>query len=132
MAMSLPRIALSCLALLLLLILGTGIYYYRNLPALVEQQAKRSLQEFGVNTLNYENLAISREHLHTDTLELSGEYEGFQYTATLSSLDLSFDWRMLLNRQVHSLSLGTLKLSVREKSTAATSPPHHAPYSSTP
>ena len=61
--MTIARILLYSLALMLALLLGAGIYYYLNLPSLVEQQAKQYLQDYGVETLRYERLKISKKWL---------------------------------------------------------------------
>ncbi len=118
--MSLTRIVLSCLTLLLLLLVGASIYYYQNFPALVEQQARRSLQAYGVQSLTYDNLDISHDHLRSDRLQIKGVYNGLAYRATLSSLAVQYDWRLLLNGELHSLDLETLELAVTE---IAASPP---------
>ena len=94
--MSLTRIVLSCLTLSLLLLVGASIYYYLNFPALVEQQARRSLQAYGVQSLTYDNLDISHDHLGSDRLQIKGEYNGLAYTATLSSLAVQYDWQVAL------------------------------------
>ncbi|MEH6593060.1 MAG: YdbH domain-containing protein [Halioglobus sp.] len=113
------RIALYSIGLLLLLSLGAGFYYYQNFPLIVEQQAKQYLQDYGVQSLRYEQLKISHQQLRTDTLHFSGEYNDLSYTVDISSLAISYNWRMLLIGAAKSVKLGRIELSLTEKGNPA-------------
>ncbi len=69
--------------------------------------------------LNYERLRISREHLRADTLRLSGVYDGVEYAAILTSLEVRYDWRMLLNGEVQSVTLEGLEVELTENAPGA-------------
>ncbi len=53
-----------------------------------------------------------------DKLRLLGEYEGLTYDAKLSSLEVRYDWRMLISRQVQSVTLSGLDLAVEQKTSS--------------
>ncbi|MEH6582507.1 MAG: YdbH domain-containing protein [Halioglobus sp.] len=111
------RIALYSLGLLLLIFLGAGFYFYQNLPIIVEGQAKQYLQDYGVQSLRYERLKVSRQRLRTEALHFSGEYNDLSYTVDISSLAIAYNWRMLLIGEVQSVKLGRIELSLTEKTT---------------
>jgi len=119
--MTLPRFALYCLGLLLLCLMGAGIYISQNLPALLGQQAKQYLQEFGVQELSFEQLQVSGNRFAATRLWLRGERDGLAFEATVSSLELDYDWRALLNGQLQSAVLSNLDLAL-EQITASTKP----------
>jgi Dicarboxylate transport len=112
--MTFSRIALFCTALLLLSLLGLGLYGYQNLPALAARQAKVYLQEYGVQDIRFEAFDISEHELGTQQLWLRGESDGLVFEATVSSLQLAYDWRMLLDGQLQSITLQNLDLTVEQ------------------
>jgi hypothetical protein len=112
--MTLPRFALYCLGLLLLCLLGAAIYISQNLESLLGQQAKQYLQEFGVQDIDFEQLQLSGNRFGASRLWLRGERDGLAFEATLSSLVLDYNWRMLLNGQLQSVILSNLDIAVQE------------------
>ena len=120
--MTLPRFALYCLVLLLLCLLGASIYISQNMPSLAAQQAKKYLQEYGVQDLEFEEFAVSDKHFSAARLWLRGERDGLAFEATLSSLEIDYDWRMLFNGQLQSVLLSKLDITL-EETTASTAPP---------
>jgi hypothetical protein len=119
--MTTPRLALYCLGLLLLCLVGAGIYVSQNLPALLGRQAKQYLQEFGVQDLDFEQIQLSGNRFAATRLWLRGERDGLAFEATLSSLELNYDWRALLHGQLQSVALSNLDLAL-EQLTASTKP----------
>ncbi len=120
--MTLPRFALYCLVLLLFGLLGAGIYISQNLPSLAAQQAKKYLQEYGVQDLDFEEFKISDKHFSAARLWLRGEHDGLAFEATLLSLEIDYDWRMLFNGQLQSAVLSRLDIAL-EETAASTAPP---------
>jgi len=112
--MTFSRIALLCTGLLLLSLLGLGFYGYQNLPELAARQAKVYLQEYGVQDIRFEAFEISDHDLGTQQLWLRGERDGLAFEANISSLQLAYDWRMLLNGQLQSVTLENLDLTIEE------------------
>jgi len=119
--MTLSRFALYGLGLLLLCLLGVGIYCYQNLPSLAAQQAKRYLQAYGVQDLDFEGFEVSNNHFSSARLWLRGEQDGLAFEATLSSLEIDYDWRMLLTGQLQSVALSNLDIAL-EETTASKEP----------
>jgi hypothetical protein len=120
--MTLFRFALYCLVLLLLCLLGAGIYISQNLPSLAAQQAKKYLQEYGVEDLDFEEFAVSDKHFSATRLWLRGKRDGLAFEATLSSLAIDYDWRMLFNGQLQSVVLSKLDIALEETTASTASP----------
>jgi len=120
--MILARVALYCLGLLLLCLLGAGIYISQNLESLLAQQAKQYLRDFGVQDFDVEQLQLSGNRFAASRLWLRGERDGLAFEATLSSLELDYNWRMLLNGRLQSVVLSNLDLTVEEVA-VSTKPP---------
>ena len=117
--MTRPRITLYSLGLILLVLMGAGYYYYQNFPLMLEALAKQQLHSYGLQTLHYERLKISREQLRTGALHFSGEYKGLNYQVNIASLAISYDWRRLLKGEAQSVKLGRIELSLTEKAPSA-------------
>ena len=117
--MTVARFALYCAAFFLLCLLGAGFYGYRHLPALAEQQAEIYLREYGVQDIDFEALQFSDHQFSTDKLWLRGELNGLAFEATLTSLEVNYHWRMLLDGKLQSVTLGKLNLVVEETSPSA-------------
>ena len=94
--MSLSRIVLYSAAVLLVLLLGAGIFAYHNLPALLEQQVKSQLRDYGVQQLRYQRSEVSLENLSVDQLRLNGVYRGMPYQAVISGLNVDYSWQSWL------------------------------------
>ncbi|RLA48185.1 MAG: hypothetical protein DRQ97_04790 [Gammaproteobacteria bacterium] len=120
--MTFPRSALYCIGLLLLCLLGVGIYCYQNLPLLAAQQAKRYLLEYGVQDIDFEGFDVSVNHFSAARLWLRGARDGLAFEATLSSLEIDYDWRMLLTGRLQSVVLSNLDI-VLEETAVSTEPP---------
>lgn len=121
--MTLSRRVRSGLALLLLGLLGLSLYLYQNFPEILKQQARHALQEFGVDDLEYEGLQLSDSQFKTDKLWLRGTYAGYAYEATFTSLEVHYDWRVLISRKVHSVILSSLDLTLEQTSSNPNSDP---------
>ena len=76
---------------------------------MLEALAKQQLHSYGLQTLHYERLKISREQLRTDALHFSGEYKGLNYQVNINSLAISYDWRRLLKGEAQSVKLGRIE-----------------------
>jgi len=103
--------------------MSVGYYYYQKFPLIAEAQAKRHLHAYGVQTLRYKRLKISHKQFSTDSISLSGEYEGFYYQVNISPLTIAYDWRMLLSGEVQSVKLGRVELSFTERRASASLSP---------
>ncbi len=112
--MTRARFAIFSLSLLFLVMLGVSLHVYQHFPAIIEQQARQTLHEYGVDELEFKGLQFSSSRLKFDKLRLLGEYEGYTYDAKLSSLEVRYDWRMLISRQVQSVTLSVLDLGVEQ------------------
>lgn len=128
--MTLSRIAHRCLVLFLLLLLGVGVYCYHNFPLLLAGQAKHALRDYGLQSLNYEQLTVSHEQLRTNTLVFAGQYQGMAYEGTLTSLEVRYDWRRLFIGKVQSITLGEVELVVTEHEPRANADPSNTRSSS--
>ena len=112
--MTFARFVLYCFGLVLLCLLGAGIYYYQNLPSLLAQQATVYLRDYGVQDMELGQLHLSGSQVTADSLWLRGEYDGMAFEAKLSSLVVNYNWRWLLNGQLQSVSLENLNLGVEQ------------------
>lgn len=108
--MGLSRIVFYFVCLLLAALIGVGFYSYHNLPSLVDWQVKRQLRDYGVQQLSYQNPKISRERFSADILLLNGVYRGVRYEATLSGLEVSYDWQSLLASRARMVTLSELEM----------------------
>lgn len=112
--MTLFRSMLLGFGLLLLCLLGVAVYCYQNLPSLLSQQARLYLQEYGVQDIRFEQLQISSNGVDIDQLWLRGESDGLMFEATASSVDIGYDWRMLLNGRLSQVTLDELDLELEQ------------------
>jgi len=106
------RFTLYGLGLLLLCLLGIGIYCYQNLSLIVTQQAKVYLQQYGVQDIRLQQLDVSSQQLYTNKLWLRGTRDGLIFEATLEDLELNYHWRALLNGELESVTLANLTLAI--------------------
>ncbi|MEZ5571640.1 MAG: YdbH domain-containing protein [Halioglobus sp.] len=102
------------LTLLLICALGIGTHFYRQIPALVQQELAQYLLQFGVANIEFEPPHISGSAIRVDALKLQGAYENLRYQAQLDSLELHYNWRTLLSGKVNSLTLAGLRMTVEE------------------
>lgn len=109
------RLVRTCLALLFLGLLAVSFYLYQRFPVILKQQATQTLREYGVNDIQFKGLQLSRSQLRIEKLRLLGAYEGFAFDATLLSLEVRYDWHMLISRHVQSVTLSGLDLAVEQK-----------------
>jgi len=117
------RILLCSIGLIFLILVSVGFYVYWNFPLIVESQAKQYMQGYGVENLHYEGLKVSQKQLRTDTLYFSGEHNNFSYKVEISSLSVSFNWRMLLTGEIQTIKLDSVELFLTEKAPAAQGSP---------
>jgi len=117
--MTRPRIALYSLGLIFFVLTSASYYYYQKFPLIAEALAKQYLHAYGVQTLHYKRLKVSHEQLRTDSLLLSGEYEGLLYQANITSMVIAYDWRRLLSGEIQSIKLGSIELSLTETASPA-------------
>ena len=110
-----------CFALLLLGLLGTSFYVYHNFTRLLNQRLGQLAQQYGVQDVKYEGLHLTSSALNVDQLWLQGTYQGYAYEATLQSIQMQYDWRLLSSRRVQSVALARLELAVEQY--ASTSDP---------
>lgn len=110
------RISLYTLALLFALLLAGGIYAYIQLPAVAEEQARKYLQDFGVQALKYKGLKLSSRRLQFEELQLAGSLDEIQYRSTVSSLEVIFNWRELSKGKIVSVTVANLELNVKDNS----------------
>jgi hypothetical protein len=87
------------LLLLLAGLLGAGVYLYQNLDAILQYQIGQSLREFGVADFELENLRLNQGQFKVDRFSLHGIYEDYRYEAAVTSLEIRYDWRVLLTRK---------------------------------
>lgn len=106
------RSLLFGLSILLLILVGTGFYVYRNLPNLLRQQALHYLQQYGVNDIAYSGLSWADREVRVASLALSGSYGNFAYQASLTSTVLHYDWRMLLDGEISSLAVTGIDIAI--------------------
>jgi dicarboxylate transporter DctA-like protein len=108
------RYFLICLGLALLAAVGAGFYLYQNLPELLRLQAQRYLQQYGVEDIAFERLRIAHNEASVASLKLAGTYENYTYTVQLESVELHYDWRILLGGKVDDLSATSLAIAIKQ------------------
>ncbi|MEH6635991.1 MAG: YdbH domain-containing protein [Halioglobus sp.] len=121
--MTLSRIVLYCLGLLLLCLLALGSYIYLQFPQILGQQAKQYLQEYGVRDIDLEEPRVSAGQFTAKKIWLTGDYQGLAFTVTLNALELRYDWHMLLNGQLESVTIAQLELALEEKDASSNTAP---------
>lgn len=121
--MILSRFARLCLALLLLGLLAVSFYLHQRFPVILRQQATQSLQDYGVNDIEFTGLQLTPSRLKIDKLRLLGAYEGLVFDAKLSSLEVRYDWHTLISRHVQSVTLSGLDLVIEQKTSSADKDP---------
>jgi hypothetical protein len=108
------RSALVGLALVLLVLAGAGLYLYQNLPALLRQQARDYLRQYGVQHVEYTRLQISSTELRINDLSLRGRYGNIMYDAQIPSAQLHYSWRVVLGEKIQSVTLSHLDLAIEQ------------------
>ena len=112
--MTLSRYARSGLLLLLLSVIGAGLYLYQNLGSILHHQVRQSLQEYGVEDYKLERPRLVDGLFKVDWLWLRGSYDNHTYEAALTSLAIHYNWRVLLSGKVQSVSLSNLDITVHQ------------------
>lgn len=110
--MTLPRHFRYSLLLLLLGLLWAGVHLYRNLDAILQYQIGQSLREFGVVGFELENSRLNQGLFKVDRVSLHGNYGNYSYQAAVTSLEIRYDWRVLLTRKVQSVNLSELDITI--------------------
>jgi hypothetical protein len=118
--MTRTRFALSFIGILLAGLLALGIYGYRNLPTLLEGRAQSWLQDYGVQAIRLQPFHFDHRHFSTDKLWLRLEHEGLVVEATVSSIDIGYNWRALLLGELQAVSLAQLDLTIKAAASSDT------------
>jgi hypothetical protein len=112
------RYARLGLALLLTGFVGVALYLYQNLDAILRHQVQQSLQEYGVEDYTLEKPRLGNGRIKVDRLWLRGNYDLYAYEATLTSLEIRYEWHLFLQRKVQSISLSDLDITVHQATSA--------------
>jgi hypothetical protein len=115
--MTLLRISLYTLALLFTLVLGAGIYAFIQLPTLVDEHARKYLNDYGVTKLSYNGLALTSNQLQLEELSVTGNLDEIHYRAMLSLLEVNFTWEDLAEGKVISIKAASVDLTITDRST---------------
>lgn len=123
--MTFKRFALYFSGLILICLLGAGLYLHQNLSSLVERKAGLYLAEYGVQDLEIDRLRLASRKLAVAALGIRGERDGLAFEAILGPLEISYSWRMLFNDDLPSLILDQVDVSIERiaPGTASTSDP---------
>ena len=97
---------------MLLLVAAAGLYLYRNLNDIMQQQVRETFDEFGVIEYRLEGPSLYSNGFAADRLRLHGRYEQYDYELSLSAPEVRYDWRSLLTGQVLSVELADLAATV--------------------
>ena len=112
--------------LLLLLLAAAGFYLHRNLDNILQQQVREAFREFGVLSYKLEGTSLRGSLFTADQLRLLGRYGQYDYDISLSALEIRYDWRSLLSRQVQSVDLANLAATITDHGADPSSAPREA------
>jgi hypothetical protein len=110
--MSRTRFTLAALSLVLLGLVGAGLYLYQNLPGLLKGQLHHRLHQYGVQDINYTPVKFSTNALRVHGLRLRGTYGSLAFEVFADTVALRYDWRTLFARKIQSLAVSGLRLSL--------------------
>lgn len=117
----LPRRLVLGLILLLALSAGALYYAYENLDSILRGQIAQSLQEFGVEDYTLAGARLERGKFSVDSIGLQGTFENFTYKASLASLEVFYDWRVLLTRTISAVHLAEIDIMISGTTAASRS-----------
>jgi len=100
------------LAVLAITLLVAGVVLYSRLPALLEQRIRAGLADYGVETLTIGGPYWGLSGAGTEGLEIAGRYGQWRYALTITELQAEFHWRMLLDGEIHRLTMTSVTADI--------------------
>src|SRR5690606_7386947 len=100
------------LAVLAITLLVAGVVLYSRWPALLEQRIRAGLADYGVETLTIGGPYWGLSGAGTEGLEIAGRYGQWRYALTITELQAEFHWRMLLDGEIHRLTMTSVTADI--------------------
>lgn len=111
-AMTLARFFILCFAFLSLLLAGAGFWLYRDYPGNLESALTQTLSPYGITRVNLGALALDTDHLQLTGLVMAGTSAEQQFALEIKGLSIGYHWRDLLQKEVDSIEIQELALTL--------------------
>lgn len=94
----------------------------RKIPGLVEQRIRNDLAVYGVDNFRLGEPYWGLKGAGTSELRISGQYEDWQFSATLHNVQATYHWRTLLDGEIHNLAVDSISATLTHKPAAKDTP----------